>query len=153
MSISVINTITKSVLLISTVSAVASNNESTNWHITTSVNVFAADNSSSSVSFCPKLHIMSKNFTCLMIVLAGKSFDQAESTCITFSDYLISLETVESWNQLISILNRFFKIKNCDNYSKINSIKLTTLKGLSSQSINSESDFEKDGKNTPIGTG
>jgi hypothetical protein len=111
MSISVINIITKSVLLISTVSAVASNNESTNWHITTSVNVFA-DNSSSSVSFCPKLHIMSKNFTCIMIVLAGKSFDQAESTCTTFSDYLISLETAETWNQLISILNRFFKIKN-----------------------------------------
>lgn len=148
MSISVISIITKSVLLISTVSAVASNiNESTNWHITTSVNV--GDNSSSSVSFCPKLHIMSKNFTCLMIVLAGKSFDQAESTCITFSDYLISLETAETWNQLISILNRFFKIKNV----LINSVKLTTLKDLSSQSINSESDFAKDGKNTPIGTG
>lgn len=149
MSISVINIITKSVLLISTVSAVASNNnESTNWHITTSVNVVVADNSSSSVSFCPKLHIMNKNFTCLMIVLAGKSFDQAESTCITFSDYLISLETAESWNQLTSILNRFFEIKN----ALINSVKLTALKDLSSQSINSESDFAKDGKN-PIGTG
>lgn len=56
---------------------------------------------------CPKMHValnVSKS-TCVLIVLSEKSFFQAESFCVGFSDYLVTLATGEFWDELVIMLN------------------------------------------------
>lgn len=58
----------------------------------------------SATKFCPKKHIRSHN-SCYMYYLKPKTLAQSESICFVYSDWLVSMETIKQWKDLLYQLN------------------------------------------------
>lgn len=63
--------------------------------------------SSDDTSCCPHMHMsLDDSRSCVLIARVPLSYARAESACLAFSDYLLTIENLNVWNVLVEKLRQ-----------------------------------------------